>query len=77
MHYRAYFLDRENHIRHAHDLECETDAEAEERLAGMDRSGFAAELWRGAEKLLALPLVPVAAHIDARSELFAGDAFRV
>jgi hypothetical protein len=74
LHYRAYFLDRENHIRHAHDLECETDAEAEARLEAMDRQGFAAELWRGAEKLLTLPLVSVGAHIDAGSELFGGDA---
>jgi hypothetical protein len=55
LHYRAYFLDREKHIRHAHDLECDTDAEAEARLAAMDRHGFSAELWRGAEKLLTLP----------------------
>lgn len=55
LHYRAYFIDRENHIRYAHDLECETDAQAEARLAEMDRQGFAAELWRGAEKLLTFP----------------------
>lgn len=55
MHYRAYFLDRENHIRHAHELECETDAQARERLMAMDRRGFAAELWQGTKKLLALP----------------------
>jgi hypothetical protein len=73
LHYRAYFLDRENHIRHAHDLDCETDAEAEARLTAMDRQGFAAELWRGSEKLLTLPLVAVGPDVDAGGELFAGD----
>lgn len=55
MHYRAYFFDTSNHIRHAHDLECETDAEACERLEAMDRRGFSAELWRGTRKLASLP----------------------
>lgn len=59
MHYRAYFLDAANHIRHAHDMECETDAQAHERLAAMDRNGFSAELWCGTRLLATLP-----AHVD-------------
>jgi len=55
LHYRAYFFDAESHIRHAHDLECRTDAEAKEKLAAMDRAGFSAELWRGTKKLASLP----------------------
>jgi hypothetical protein len=55
LHYRAYFFDTSNHIRHAHDLECATDVEARERLEAMDRSGFSAELWRGTRKLASLP----------------------
>ena len=55
MHYRVYFFDQQSHIRHAHDLDCATDAEAVERVTAMDRRGFAAELWRGTRKLAALP----------------------
>jgi hypothetical protein len=55
LHYRAYFFDTANHIRHAHDLECATDEEARERLEAMDRRGFSAELWRGTRKLASLP----------------------
>lgn len=45
-HYRLYFLDGARHIRHAVDLECDSD-EAARGLVEQHRDGRAMELWRG------------------------------
>ena len=45
-HFRLYFLDRNDHIRHAVSLECVDDAEAIQLLDG-HRNGGAMELWQG------------------------------
>jgi hypothetical protein len=46
--YRLYFFDREGHIRHRVEFECDTDEAA---LAEVDRhsDGRALELWRGTQ----------------------------
>ena len=46
-HYRLYFLDDDDHIRHAVSLECENDDEATE-LARGHADGRTLELWQGA-----------------------------
>ena len=49
-HYRLYFLDRNDHIRHALDIECQDDAEAIELVEG-HRDGRTMELWQGARRV--------------------------
>ena len=46
-HYRLYFLDRADHIRHAISLECEDD-EAALAVVEQHRDGRTVELWEGA-----------------------------
>jgi len=47
MHYRVYFLDAANHIIRSHDLECDDDADAIERLRELNHA-HAMELWERA-----------------------------
>ncbi len=49
-HYRLYFLDRDDHIRHALNLECGDDAEAVELIED-HRDGRTMELWQGARRV--------------------------
>ncbi len=49
-HYRLYFLDRNDHIRHALDIECQDDTEAIELVEG-HRDGRTMELWQGARRV--------------------------
>jgi hypothetical protein len=49
-HYRIYFLDRNDHIRHALSVECDGDAEAVE-LAQSHGDGRCLELWQGARRV--------------------------
>ena len=51
--YRLYFLDRDDHIRHAVSLECEDDAQAIE-LARGHADGRTLELWQGARRVVRL-----------------------
>jgi hypothetical protein len=44
--YWVYFFDADNHISHARDIECESDAEAAERVEAMERT-VPIELWTG------------------------------
>ncbi len=52
-HYRLYFLDPKDHIRHAISLECVDDAQA---LATVEdhRDGRTLELWEGARRVARL-----------------------
>ena len=49
-HYRLYFLDRGDHIRHALSLECENDADAL-RLIEEHKDSGPLELWEGARQV--------------------------
>jgi hypothetical protein len=49
-HYRIYFLDRNDHIRHALSVECTDDAEAVELLQ-RHSDGRGMELWQGARRV--------------------------
>ena len=49
-HYRLYFLDRSDHIRHALSLECENDADALQLVEEHKGSG-PLELWEGARQV--------------------------
>ena len=49
-HYRLYFLDRSDHIRHALSLECRNDAEAI-TLIEEHKDGRTMELWQGARQV--------------------------
>jgi hypothetical protein len=46
--YRLYFFDREGHIQHRVEFECETDAEAL-ALVRQHGDGRPLELWRGTQ----------------------------
>jgi len=48
--YRLYFLDETGHIRHAIELDCETDADAI-ALVDRHRDGRAMELWHLARQV--------------------------
>lgn len=50
-HYRLYVLDREDHIRHAFDLECEDDEQAVAQTEAR-RAGQTLELWQGARRVV-------------------------
>jgi hypothetical protein len=52
-HYRLYFLDQADHIRHAISLECDDDSQA---LAVVDehRDGRTIELWEGVRRVARL-----------------------
>ncbi len=50
-HYRLYFLDSRDHIRHGVDLDCPDD-EAAKAQARARHDGRAVELWRGSERVL-------------------------
>ena len=52
-HYRLYFLDQANHIRHAISLQCDSDADALAALEG-HRDGRILELWEGVRKVARL-----------------------
>ncbi len=55
--YRCYILDADDHIVQAHDLECETDAEAEftaERLLARDPYHGAVEVWQATKRVMKL-----------------------
>ena len=55
--YRCYILDADDHIVQAHDLDCETDAEAEstaERLLARDPYHGAVEVWKATRRVLKL-----------------------
>ncbi len=49
-HYRLYFLDRKDHIRHALSLECESDVAALQLVEEHKNSGRL-ELWQGARQV--------------------------
>jgi hypothetical protein len=49
-HYRIYFFDRQDHIRHALSVECDNDANALELLES-HRDGRTLELWEGARRV--------------------------
>jgi hypothetical protein len=52
MHYRLYFLDANNHIQRALDLECEDDTHAiQQARAHVHPRGK--ELWQGARMVMA------------------------
>jgi len=55
--YRCYVLDAEDHILQAHDLDCESDAQAStaaETLLDQDPYFHAAELWRSTRRITKL-----------------------
>jgi hypothetical protein len=55
--YRCYVLDAEDHILQAHDLDCESDAQATtlaESLLDQDPYYRAAELWRSTRRVTKL-----------------------
>lgn len=55
--YRCYILDAENHIVQAHDLDCDTDAQAvstAEGLLARDPYHRAAEVWRATRRVAKL-----------------------
>ena len=56
MDYRLYFLDRNDHIQSAIDLESADDDQAL-RLAHHQAEGAAMELWQGARKVATIPSV--------------------
>lgn len=55
MHYRLYFLDTKGHVREGQDLDCESDAEALQRMRDLPRGDRAIELWQATRKLDFLP----------------------
>lgn len=55
-HYRLYFLSND-HIRHALDLECESDEQAIAKVQEHG-DGRAMELWRGLECIGRFPATP-------------------
>jgi hypothetical protein len=55
--YRCYILDAEYHIVQAHELDCETDAQAKEtagHLLAQDPYHQAAEVWSAARRVIKL-----------------------
>ena len=55
--YRCYILDAEDHIVQAHDLDCETDAQATtsaEGLLARDPYHRAVEVWRATRRVTKL-----------------------
>ena len=55
--YRCYIVDAEDHIVQAHDLDCETDGEAEttaEGLLARDPYHRSAELWEATRRVTKL-----------------------
>ena len=55
--YRCYILDTEDHIVQAHDLDCESDAQAEataENLLARDPYHRSAEVWNAARRVMKL-----------------------
>ena len=56
-HYRLYFLDRNDHIRHAISLECVDDAEAIQSLDD-HKAGNAMELWEGVRRVIRIEADP-------------------
>jgi hypothetical protein len=55
--YRCYVLDAEDHIVQAHDLDCETDADAEAAAAGLlarDPYHQSVEVWHAARRVAKL-----------------------
>ena len=50
MHYRIYFIDRQDHIRSAQDLAAENDAEATHRASSFS-AGHCVEVWQGARQV--------------------------
>ena len=53
MHYRAYFLTNDGHIRDATDLDCFDDGDAGKQVADMLGSRDI-EVWQGTRKVLLL-----------------------
>ena len=49
-HYRAYFLQRDNSISTAIDLDCESDGHAIETITGMG-SADPIEVWQGTRRV--------------------------
>ena len=56
-HYRAYFLQRDNSISSALDLDCRDDAHAIETVTGMGRAD-PVELWQGARRIARIEPTP-------------------
>ena len=55
--YRCYIFDPDDHIVQAHDLDCETDAQAEstaERLLGQDPYHGSVEVWNATRRVTKL-----------------------
>ena len=55
--YRCYILDADGHIVQAHDLDCDTDAQAgwaAENLLACDPYHRAAEIWNATRRVLQL-----------------------
>jgi hypothetical protein len=55
--YRCYILDGDDHIIQAHDLDCETDAEAESTAAdflGWDPYYGSVEVWKATRRVMKL-----------------------
>ncbi len=52
-HYRLYFLDHQDHIRHAVSLECDSDEDALATLQD-HRDGRTLELWEGVRRVARL-----------------------
>ena len=55
--YRCYILDADDHIVQAHDVDCETDAQAEstaEGLLGRDPYHGSAEVWNSTRRVTKL-----------------------
>jgi hypothetical protein len=55
--YRCYVLDADDHIVQAHDLDCETDAQAEstaEGLLGRDPYHGSVEVWIATRRVMKL-----------------------
>jgi hypothetical protein len=55
--YRCYILDADDHIVQAHDLDCETDAQAESRAESLlqrDPYHGSAEVWKATRRVTKL-----------------------
>jgi hypothetical protein len=55
--YRCYIFDADDHIVQAHDLDCETDAEAEstaQSLLGWDPYHGSVEVWKATRRVMKL-----------------------
>jgi hypothetical protein len=55
--YRCYILDPDDHIVQAHDVDCDTDAQAEataKRLLARDHYHLSAEIWCAARRVTKL-----------------------